>query len=317
MTGLLRICLIVSLCLIQNIWTIHVIVPEHTNDLRVMEDTLQMKLHSYMKADNTIETTSSTQNLNALGLRQQSVKYPINSKGDTTTTSDDSVIDTTSQINALAAKTSQLRHHTSYDKNDDVVIVSMHNNEDENENIFENLQEQEAAAEAEVEVAHQPNAAVAQEQEQEENNINESQVHSRKRRELDDWLIAPNTRWCGRGNTANGTYNHLGGASMADKCCRKHDHCKVYISAMSNKYGLFNYRPYTLSHCSCDRRFRTCLKMANDEDAKTIGHLFFNMVQTQCFVLSKERVCQERAADGSCKREHVKQKAHLRNNKKF
>lgn len=317
MTGLLRICLIVSLCLIQNIWTIHVIVPEHTNDLRVMEDTLEMKLHSYMQADNTIETTSSTQNLNALGLRQQSVKYPINSKGDTTTTtSDDSVIDTTSQINALAAKTSQLRHHTSYDKNDDVVIVSMHNNEDENENIFENLQEQEAAAEAEVEVAHQPNAAVAQEQ-QEENNINESQVHSRKRRELDDWLIAPNTRWCGRGNTANGTYNHLGGASMADKCCRKHDHCKVYISAMSNKYGLFNYRPYTLSHCSCDRRFRTCLKMANDEDAKTIGHLFFNMVQTQCFVLSKERVCQERAADGSCKREHVKQKAHLRNNKKF
>ncbi|KAM8720532.1 hypothetical protein ACLKA7_006558 [Drosophila subpalustris] len=122
-------------------------------------------------------------------------------------------------------------------------------------------------------------------------NNDESAVAARRRRQASDWFIAPNTRWCGKGNLANGTYNQLGGASMADKCCRKHDHCKKYIPALSNRYDLFNYRPYTLSHCSCDRRFRTCLKMASDEDANTIGKLFFNMVQTQCFILKTENIC--------------------------
>ncbi|XP_030378113.1 phospholipase A2 [Scaptodrosophila lebanonensis] len=142
----------------------------------------------------------------------------------------------------------------------------------------------------------------------------------RVRRQVSDWFIAPNTRWCGRGNLANGTYNDLGGASLADKCCRKHDHCQLYIPAMSNRYELFNYRPYTLSHCSCDRRFRTCLKMAGDEDANTIGKLFFNMVQTHCFVLKSERVCQQRGTGddaNTCLQEKVRRKAYLKNNKKF
>ncbi|EDV92340.1 acidic phospholipase A2 PA4 [Drosophila grimshawi] len=139
----------------------------------------------------------------------------------------------------------------------------------------------------------------------------------RRRRQVSDWFIAPNTRWCGRGNTANGTYNALGGASMADKCCRTHDHCKFYIAAMSNQYELFNYRPYTLSHCSCDRRFRTCLKMARDEDAITIGKLFFNVVQTQCFVLKTESICQQRGESNNCLKTIERRKAYLRENKKF
>ncbi|XP_061393084.1 acidic phospholipase A2 PA4 [Musca vetustissima] len=143
--------------------------------------------------------------------------------------------------------------------------------------------------------------------------------HLRQRRELTDWLIAPNTIWCGRGNNANDTYNNLGGATAADKCCRKHDHCKVYIPAMSSRYGVFNYRPYTLSHCNCDRRFRTCLKMANDEDSKTIGKFFFNIVQMKCFTLDKEISCEERGdkATGECLTERIKYKAYVRNNKKF
>ncbi|KAH8306519.1 hypothetical protein KR018_005888 [Drosophila ironensis] len=143
----------------------------------------------------------------------------------------------------------------------------------------------------------------------------------RRRRQLSDWLIAPNTRWCGRGNLANGTYNDLGGASKADKCCRKHDHCKMFINGMSNRYDLFNYRPYTLSHCSCDLRFRTCLKMAGDEDANAIGKLFFNVVQTHCFGLRSETVCTERGGAGKesdpCLKEEVRHKAYLRSNKRF
>ncbi|XP_013107965.1 group 3 secretory phospholipase A2 [Stomoxys calcitrans] len=279
MARILRISLLMLIFCITNTWTIHVVVPEHLQNSVAGEDTLEMKRQH--------------------NLVQQSIKYAINSNNNSSSSTTTTTSAASSQINAMLAK-NQLPH-TSYDKNYDVVMAphGRHNNGEENnknKHFFESL---EAAA-------------------QSNDNDNEgSQAHKRNRRELSDWLIAPNTRWCGRGNSANGTYNHLGGASMADKCCRKHDHCKLFIPGMSNRYGIFNYRPYTLSHCSCDRRFRTCLKMANDEDAKTIGQLFFNMVQTQCFILAKEKVCHERAADGSCAQEHTKQKAYLRNNKKF
>lgn len=140
--------------------------------------------------------------------------------------------------------------------------------------------------------------------------------HSRRRRALSDWLIAPNTRWCGRGNTA-GSYNHLGGASSADKCCRRHDHCQHNIPGMATKYDLFNYRPFTLSHCSCDRRFHTCLKMASNSDANMVGKLFFNVVQTQCFVLKPEKVCLQRSEEGTCLNEVIKHKAYLKDNLDF
>lgn len=65
--------------------------------------------------------------------------------------------------------------------------------------------------------------------------------------------MAPNTKWCGRGQSAS-KYNELGGASKADKCCRRHDHCKLNIQAMNTKWNLFNFRPFTISHCSCDTR---------------------------------------------------------------
>lgn len=139
----------------------------------------------------------------------------------------------------------------------------------------------------------------------------------RQRRAASDWLIAPNTRWCGRGNIANNTYNHLGGASAADRCCRKHDHCHAFIPAMSNRYNLFNYRPYTLTHCSCDRRFRTCLKMAGDLHANTIGQMFFNVMRSQCFILRRERLCRTRAADGSCSLHHIKYRAYVKDNKRY
>lgn len=78
--------------------------------------------------------------------------------------------------------------------------------------------------------------------------------NKRKKRALSDWLIAPNTKWCGRGHSAD-RYMHLGGASRADMCCRRHDHCKLNIKGMSASWLYFNFRPFTLSHCSCDKRF--------------------------------------------------------------
>lgn len=81
----------------------------------------------------------------------------------------------------------------------------------------------------------------------------------RSKRAISDWLIAPNTKWCGRGQTAD-KYSQLGGASKADKCCRRHDHCKFNIYAMTTKWQLFNMRPFTISHCNCDMRFVSCVE---------------------------------------------------------
>jgi len=43
-------------------------------------------------------------------------------------------------------------------------------------------------------------------------------------------------------------------------------------------------------HCSCDERFRSCLKMARTAAADIVGNLFFNVADIPCFVFSVEEV---------------------------
>ncbi|PNF23954.1 hypothetical protein B7P43_G10045 [Cryptotermes secundus] len=75
----------------------------------------------------------------------------------------------------------------------------------------------------------------------------------RKKRGIGDMFIAPGTKWCGHKRLAN-DYVDLGGLSNLDRCCRRHDMCPHSISGFSTKYHLFNYRPFSVSHCHCDRR---------------------------------------------------------------
>ena len=64
----------------------------------------------------------------------------------------------------------------------------------------------------------------------------------------------PGTKWCGMGYSAL-EVRDLGGYTGADKCCRAHDlNCPLYIEAFKEKYGLFNWRLYTVMHCACDER---------------------------------------------------------------
>lgn len=212
----------------------------------------------------------------------------------------------------------QLLPHGSYDKNDDVVsgnapthAVAWSDRAYENSDVYDAFDsdgDTESDNDSDIELDNVEDA---------EETTNAYSVLSRKRRGFDDWLIAPHTRWCGRGNTANNNYNQLGGATDADRCCRRHDHCPVFISAFSSRYELFNYRPYTLSHCSCDRRFRACLKLNNDEPSNTIGQLFFNMVPSQCFIIRNERQCLERDAEGNCVKETSRKRAYVRENEKY
>lgn len=310
MKKILSVLLFVTIC-VPLTWTIYV--PEH----------IRNHINSN-EGDNDLEKMASNQNnLLQSDLQQGVNKYLlnlINNNNDDGVNDDDVERNDVQQslFTALQVKTTNAHQllpippqQKSYDIEDDVVVSTKKHLG----HVYENLEAQPTGLAKQQQHNLNNNDELAEMVE--ENEFYSSLPHSRQRRQLSDFLIAPNTRWCGRGNTANGTYNHLGGASTADKCCRTHDHCKLYIPAMSNRFDLFNYRPYTLSHCNCDRRFRTCLKMANDEDANTIGKLFFNLVQTQCFVLAKEIVCQQRANDGTCFKEHIKQKAFLKNNKKY
>ncbi|XP_014203446.1 uncharacterized protein LOC106635811 [Copidosoma floridanum] len=138
----------------------------------------------------------------------------------------------------------------------------------------------------------------------------------RQKRGIRELVIAPGTKWCGPHRSAF-SYKDLGALDGLDRCCRRHDHCPQAIAPFSSKYGLFNYMPFTLSHCSCDERFRTCLKMTGTSSANVIGKIFFNMVQTKCFALKPAKVCVKRSWWGKCEKQKYKKQAYLRYNTSY
>uniref|UniRef100_A0A1W7RA16 Phospholipase A2 n=1 Tax=Hadrurus spadix TaxID=141984 RepID=A0A1W7RA16_9SCOR len=95
-------------------------------------------------------------------------------------------------------------------------------------------------------------------------------------------LIFPGTKWCGAGDVAD-DYDDLGIYEKTDKCCRTHDHCNDSIVGFETKYDLKNKDFYTKSSCSCDLRFHSCLYKKEAIHSDAVGHLFFNILQTQCF----------------------------------
>lgn len=64
-------------------------------------------------------------------------------------------------------------------------------------------------------------------------------------------------------------------------------------------------------------RFRACLKMANTNTAHLVGKMFFNVVQTKCFVLKPEKMCVKRSWRGKCLHYEYRKQAHLRDNPSF
>lgn len=148
-----------------------------------------------------------------------------------------------------------------------------------------------------------------------ENSNKASEVSlSRSKRDVMDILRVPGTKWCGKGFTAT-RYSQLGGYSKTDRCCRVHDlRCPIWIGGMEKKYGLFNWRVNTLMHCRCDERFRACLKLADTSVSNMVGKLFFNVVQTKCFVLKPVKICTQRSWWGKCLKRGSTKQAFLRNN---
>ncbi|CAB4067263.1 PLA2G [Lepeophtheirus salmonis] len=105
--------------------------------------------------------------------------------------------------------------------------------------------------------------------------------------------------WCGFGNIAK-EFEDLGEIENVDACCRTHDHCPISVSAYQLNYGIFNFHPYTLSHCDCDSMFYRCLNNAekkNDSVAtvaiKNIKKIYFNIAAVKCISTLYPKICIE------------------------
>ncbi|BES97475.1 Phospholipase A2 [Nesidiocoris tenuis] len=129
-------------------------------------------------------------------------------------------------------------------------------------------------------------------------------------------IITPGTKWCGPSNRAM-KYTDLGGFWEPDNCCREHDMCALSILPMEHKYSYANIGPFTLSHCSCDRRFRACLKMTRAGSSVFVGKMFFNVIQRQCFILQPETVCVQRSWTGKCLKSEIQNTAVLKDNEPY
>ncbi|XP_064075772.1 uncharacterized protein LOC113396869 isoform X2 [Vanessa tameamea] len=137
---------------------------------------------------------------------------------------------------------------------------------------------------------------------------------TRKKRDAMELLRVPGTKWCGKGYSAT-RYSQLGGYTRTDRCCRVHDlRCPFWIGGMEKKFGLYNWRVNTLMHCRCDERFRACLKLADTSVSNMVGKLFFNIVQTKCFILKPVKMCTQRSWWGKCLRRGYMKQAFLRDN---
>jgi len=115
-----------------------------------------------------------------------------------------------------------------------------------------------------------------------------------------DLVRMPGTKWCGPGWRTDKAMK-FGGYAASDRCCRHHDLvCPLSINPGETMYGLLNDKFHAVMHCSCDDRFRSCLKMVNNQAADIVGNLFFNIGKTPCFVFRVDEVCHSRNWWGQC-----------------
>ncbi|XP_033118909.1 uncharacterized protein LOC117118427 [Anneissia japonica] len=136
--------------------------------------------------------------------------------------------------------------------------------------------------------------------------------HSRSRR----GISFPGTLWCGSGTNAQ-YYEELGEEVHADRCCREHDHCPLYIKRWETKFYISNRSFYTYCFCKCDKKFRRCLERANTTTSRAVGKAFFNTLEIPCFTMKKKKQCVKRSWWGKCEKYEIRDTAKVRAAKRF
>ncbi|XP_050359658.1 uncharacterized protein LOC126779581 isoform X4 [Nymphalis io] len=89
---------------------------------------------------------------------------------------------------------------------------------------------------------------------------------------------------------------------LKNECFERHEEL-TYMMENRNKLS-----DATLS------RFRACLKLADTSVSNMVGKLFFNIVQTKCFILKPVKMCTQRSWWGKCLRRGYMKQAFLRDN---
>ncbi|BFZ04753.1 hypothetical protein BsWGS_07792 [Bradybaena similaris] len=141
--------------------------------------------------------------------------------------------------------------------------------------------------------------------------------HGRPKRDLlTGWMIFPGTKWCGDGDIAEHKQD-VGYHAELDKCCRRHDLCPLVIPRLTWRYGLFNYRLHTLSHCRCDRKLRKCLQVSASPLAHLIGQIYFNVIGPECFKFTQRTTCVRRLWWGGCQEWSASTVAYSKRQRRF
>ena len=65
------------------------------------------------------------------------------------------------------------------------------------------------------------------------------------------------------------------------------------IPALGQRWGLFNGKLYTMSHCDCERAFHDCLKRVGNSAARMTYKIYFKWLRPSCFRVVEQRVCAE------------------------
>jgi len=133
------------------------------------------------------------------------------------------------------------------------------------------------------------------------------------------------TRWCGYGSAPTLSKNfssaliHKNSTTVSpdvikpvDECCKQHDHCPYYIERWQRKYNLLNWRPYTISSCECDHKFKKCLEKETSLVSNDLIKIFFDILEVPCFVikLKVEKKCIERTWFMACKKHAMRTESY-------
>ena len=112
------------------------------------------------------------------------------------------------------------------------------------------------------------------------------------------------TKYCGNGNSQSPSNSTNTKHSAVDACCKDHDHCPHFIPKWTQKYNLFNWRPYTISACACDRKLKACLHSVNTQASRDVKRVYFEVLGVPCFEfeLKTVRVCKKRTWFMACKK---------------
>ena len=96
--------------------------------------------------------------------------------------------------------------------------------------------------------------------------------------------------------------------TKADHCCKEHDACGHFIPRWTTKYNLMNWRPHTISSCSCDKNFLECLKEDSSQTGRDVKIIYFEVLKIPCFniELKKVKKCVERQWYLECKKYEMK-----------